>query len=296
MNITHQQLFERAYKGSRDLQRMHALALAHPESTLHAIDLPYRLCSPALHNDPKRDIRLWEDADGNLAAWAVWQQPFITLDFAYDPKWHSANITEKIMEWAVSRFEEIATSRGQRLSYWVAAREGDQERIELLERYGFTWRGWYMLHMSMSLIPSIPPPTLPQGFTLRPLAWQDEVEAYVATHRAAFGSENMTIEWRRRTISALGHIPYLDIVIEAPYGRLAAVCICWMSIGREQGQVEPLAVHPDYQRIGLGRAILTEGLRRLRVYGAQKAHLEVDCDNPAAISLYESVGYKPDYR
>jgi ribosomal protein S18 acetylase RimI-like enzyme len=69
-----------------------------------------------------------------------------------------------------------------------------------------------------------------------------------------------------------------------------------MSMDGQEGQVEPLAIHPDYQRKGLGRAILTEGLRRLHAYGVRKAHIEVDCDNPAAISLYESVGYKPDYR
>jgi ribosomal protein S18 acetylase RimI-like enzyme len=296
MSISQQQLTETAYAGERVFYRMHALALAHPASTLHAIDLPYRLCSPALHNDPQRDIRLWEDVDGNLAAWAVWQQPFITLDFAYNPECRSANITEKIMAWAISRFEEIAASRGEQLSYWIAAREGDQARIELLERYDFTWRGWYMLHMSMPLTAPRPTPPLPEGFTLRPLRGEEGVEAYVETHRAAFGSENMTVEWRRRILSAPGHAPDLDLVIEAPDGRLAAVTIGWMSMDGQEGQIEPLAVHPAYHRKGLGRALLTEGLRRLHTHGARNAHIEVDCDNPAAISLYELIGYKPDYQ
>lgn len=43
---------------------------------------------------------------------------------------------------------------------------------------------------------------------------------------------------------------------------------------------------------GLGKAVMLEGLRRLRAFGMQTAILKTFGDNEAARSLYESVGFR----
>jgi ribosomal protein S18 acetylase RimI-like enzyme len=136
---------------------------------------------------------------------------------------------------------------------------------------------------------------MPPGFAIRPLAGQREVEAYVELQRAVFGSKNMTPEWRARTLRQREYIPDLDLVAAAPDGRLAAFCICWLAdvpgLGT-CGQVEPLGVHDDFRGVGLGRAILCEGLRRLRAHGAEKIYMETDRFRNAALGLYESAGFR----
>lgn len=58
------------------------------------------------------------------------------------------------------------------------------------------------------------------------------------------------------------------------------------------GDIQTLAVHPDYRRAGWARRILDQ----LMAYAEQKSVpellLEVRADNPAAQSLYTSVGFR----
>ncbi len=135
---------------------------------------------------------------------------------------------------------------------------------------------------------------IPPGFNIRPLNGETEAEAYVALHRKVFDSEMMTLDWRKRTIRHPGHIADLDLVVEAPDGRLGAFCVCWLdSDGVETtGRIEPLGCHPDFRRYALGRLALTEGLRRLYAHGASKVFVETDCFRSTAFDLYESVGFR----
>jgi ribosomal protein S18 acetylase RimI-like enzyme len=84
----------------------------------------------------------------------------------------------------------------------------------------------------------------------------------------------------------------LDLVAVAPDGRLAAFCIGWALSDHSETQVEPLGVHPDFQQLGLGRAVLLEGLRRMQAIGARRAHVETYSVNDPARGLYESVGFQ----
>ena len=104
----------------------------------------------------------------------------------------------------------------------------------------------------------------------------------------------MTAEWRTRTLRRPEYLSDLDLVAVAPSGRLAAFCICWLnrdSEGNPSGQIEPLGVHKDFRRLGLGQAILSEGLQRLYLRGAERIYVETDKYRNAALGLYEAVGF-----
>jgi predicted N-acetyltransferase YhbS len=55
------------------------------------------------------------------------------------------------------------------------------------------------------------------------------------------------------------------------------------------GAFEPVAVVPEHQRLGLGKALMFEGLRRIRKLGATQA--TVGSYGPIAGALYESAGF-----
>ena len=84
------------------------------------------------------------------------------------------------------------------------------------------------------------------------------------------------------------------MVAGAADGGLAAFCIGWLPEDEngKRGQIEPMGVHPDFRHLGLGRAILSEGLRRLYEQGAQEIFVETDSYRDAAFALYESVGFR----
>ncbi len=102
----------------------------------------------------------------------------------------------------------------------------------------------------------------------------------------------MTVDWRARVLQRPEYIPRLDLVVEGPNGELAAFCVCWIAPtghgNSPVGQVEPLGVHPEYQKMGLGRAVLLEGVRRMQSHGATTMIVETDDFRDAAVGLYQA--------
>ena len=59
----------------------------------------------------------------------------------------------------------------------------------------------------------------------------------------------------------------------------------------DEAELLRVGVAPDERRHGLARALILEGLGRLRNGEVQVCFLEVRIDNVAAITLYESLGF-----
>ena len=55
-----------------------------------------------------------------------------------------------------------------------------------------------------------------------------------------------------------------------------------------------MGTHPDYRGLGLAKALLCEGFRRLRRYDPTLIYIGGAADNPAANRLYESVGLREE--
>ena len=48
----------------------------------------------------------------------------------------------------------------------------------------------------------------------------------------------------------------------------------------------------EFRELGLGRAILSEGLLRLHQRGAERVYVETDKHRDAALELYRAVGFR----
>jgi len=289
---------QRAFFGEPDVQAMMKLARAFSADNLHVVDLPYRLSSWAL-DDPD-NIGLWVNAAGQLVAWAVMQTPFWTIDYVCDPG-AGSDVHSQILTWADQRARQARDTPSGRPCWFVMAFATQTERIRDLESAGFASQAdvgadsWSKVLMQRSAqMPVFDCASLPD-FVIRPLAGESEVEAYVRLHRAAFGSENMTVEWRARTLRRPEYRSELDLMGVAPDGRLAAFCVAWLtseSEAQSSGHIEPFGVHQDFRRLGLGRAVLGEALRRLHRCGAHTVYVETDVQRTAAVELYESLGFQ----
>ena len=288
---------QRQFSGERDKQAMIALARVFPTDNLHVVDLPYRLSSWAL-DDPD-NIGLWVNAEGQLLAWAVMQTPFWTIDYARHPD-ADTDLHRQLLAWADRRARQVLDTPSGRPCWFVTAFASQADRIRDLEKAGFVSQAnagedsWSKVLMQRSAQIPVAEYTLPPGFVIRPLAGENKVDAYVQLHRAVFGSKNMTAEWRTRTLHRPEYLSDLDLVAVAPDGRLAAFCVGWLNDDSEKpsGQIEPLGVHKDFRQLGLGRTILSEGLRRLYLCGANKVYVETDRYRNAALGLYEAVGFR----
>lgn len=276
------------------------MVAAFPDGALHLADLPWRLSSPSAR-DPERTC-YWEDANGGLVAWAILQFPWHCLDYEIRPEARSETLEASVLDWAVERLNVEAKDRDEPLPFYVSARNGDTPRVTALQRAGFSPDDWSYVHLVRAIDDLIPETAPPEGLVIRPLAGEVEVDAYVAIHRAAFDSTNMTSEWRRETLKHPLYSPELDLVAMAPDGTLAAFCVSWVTppltaLGGERVvQIEPLGVLPEYQRHGVGRSLLLDALHRARALGATRMEVDAESYNEASLGAYESVGFRPQFQ
>lgn len=99
--------------------------------------------------------------------------------------------------------------------------------------------------------------------------------------------------WRIDDMSlaeALAATPNSRFRVAAPRGEVAAYAVTGRA-GR-RGFLQRLAVDPDHQRQGLGRALCVDALRWLRRWRVDHAVVNTQTGNDAALALYESLGFR----
>lgn len=281
-------LHQRVYQGEQDWQAIADL-IQTDTYFYHQIDFPWRLCSTSLEDD--RNAAVWEDEKGVMRMFAALQFPWLTLDYAIHPNVRTSALEAEILDWAEARLHQVAVETNDEFPFNVNVYATEHERIAFLEARGYT-RWDHCLIVQSRPLDDLPSPALADGFTIRPIDRDREVEAYVELQRAAFESTTMTTVWRNHTFHAPLYDPQLDLVAVAPDGRLAGVCIWWYQPVLKIAQIEPLAVHPDFQHLGLSQALMAEGYRRVAERGAKTAHVETYSFSEPALKAYEAAGFQ----
>ena len=135
---------------------------------------------------------------------------------------------------------------------------------------------------------------VPEGFEILGLDEDDDLRKVHRVMHRGFDHPGEPpedeLEDRRRKLSAPNLRKDLTIVARAPSGEFASFCGMWMDAPNRLCYVEPVATDPVYRRMGLGRAVVMEGVRRCAREGAELAY--VGTDKP----FYLSMGFTPRYR
>ena len=160
-------------------------------------------------------------------------------------------------------------------------RDDDSELIELVTASGFarsddtsgaTW-------LDAADRPPVAP--LPDGFRL--------VDRTSAAGPHPMRKRNGdAVEDRLRQTSL--YDPRLDLAVETERGETAGYALFWFDPVTRVGLLEPMRVEDAYQRRGLARAMLTEGLDRLAQRGARR--LKVGYATEPARALYVGAGFE----
>jgi mycothiol synthase len=270
---------------SADLTQMLALVQecwrnGGPHAHYDVGDLPWRL-RDAKYADV---LRLWFDGDSTLAGFSEFENS--ALDLQVHPNYIDA-LEPHILTWAEAEATRLMPIGGQPAPLQTLAHPGETGFIALLKSRGFrAEEAHYCKHMG-SIHAEIPVPPLPEGFTVRHLRGEEEIEARVQAHRDGWQTTKMTLEAYRRLMAMPGYRPELDIVAVAPDGTLVACCNCWVDAENHVAEFEPVATHAAYRQLGLGRAIIRYGQRQMQRYGAHTAYVVSWHANEAARRLYE---------
>lgn len=94
--------------------------------------------------------------------------------------------------------------------------------------------------------------------------------------------------WSEKTLISNQGERYFNLRLDVD-GQMAAFAITQVIL--DEATLFNIAVSPDYQRRGLGRALLESLIDALEKRGVMTLWLEVRASNQAAIELYESLGF-----
>jgi ribosomal protein S18 acetylase RimI-like enzyme len=122
---------------------------------------------------------------------------------------------------------------------------------------------------------------LPEGFVL-----VDRTHSTTPHPMRRRNGEEVEVRLRQCSL----YDPELDLAVHAADGQVAGYALFWSDPVTKVGLVEPMRVEDAYQRRGLARAMLTEGLDRLADRGARR--LKVGYGTDAARSLYVGAGFR----
>ncbi|MGB7859916.1 MAG: N-acetyltransferase [Acidimicrobiia bacterium] len=266
--------------GPESLPEMQAIlsqCLAHPDDryTVHPGDLAWWL-----HHSFGTD---WVDT-----TWVIPGEAVLSLeenDGEINLFARSSQTRMGLIEWAQHRLGHKAEVG------WVA--DDDTELVSYLKGAGYEPAGVYRSYLwNLSNTP-IPGPSLPIGWTLRHLGGEHEADGRRHAAHAAFESTmepDVHLERYLRFMRSPVYVPERDLVAVSPEGMIAAFMVWWADDDTGIAQIEPFGTHPDFQRLGIGRALIYFGLGRMREAGMTATRV---CTNEPrdAVHFYEDVGF-----
>jgi hypothetical protein len=232
-------------------------------------------------------IKIWEEnekivgichkEDGNNA--------FIQLRNGYE------YLTEEILEYAEENISYNNDGK-KRLNVWSL--ESDTYRNELLLKRGYI-KGEDGNYYNAQYLDKDYIPKLPTEYTF--LTAEDKSFNALQRHTAVFRGFHPEGENPKKIPNSFLMMekaplfrPEFEIMTKYKDNTIASFSIVWYDEETKTGMFEPVATHPKHLKKGLGKAMLIEGLRKLKEIGAIQAYVESYGNDRKA--FYNSAGFE----
>jgi mycothiol synthase len=243
------------------------------------------------HFNLEEVIHLWE-ADGQIVG-------MLNPDgngeafFQVHPAYRSEELLCEMLDVAEVKLPNHKAGDTHDLLAWVNAE--DVLHKDVLTRRGYVRSKFLAEHMGRLSFSKPIPDSVPQsGYIVRAL--DDETElpsrswlSWKVFHPDEPDEKYQGWEWYKNVQRVPIYRRDLDIVAVALHGELAAFCTVWFDDITRIAVFEPVGTHPAHQKRGLGRAVMSEGLRRAQKLGATLA--TVSSYSTGAHALYNSMGF-----
>ncbi len=203
-------------------------------------------------------------------------------------------LNEPFLEYAEATYGSIDSYSGrERVAVFI--NEADSALQELATRRGYEKDvNFGEVTCRYVLDKAVPEVTLPEGFHLQSLADENDLRK---THQVLWRGFDHAgpptaegVEEREFMQQAPNFRHDLTIVAVAPNGDYASFCGIWYVPENRLTYVEPVATDPDYRRLGLGTAVVLEGIRRTVPLGSEVAWVGSDQE------FYKAMGFGESYK
>ncbi|RIK36160.1 MAG: hypothetical protein DCC55_28155 [Chloroflexi bacterium] len=236
-------------------------------------------------------VQLWETGDGRLVGAVNPEGDKGEAHLQVHPAFRY--IEPEMVAWAETNLAVLAENKTQcQLDLFVY--EYDEPRQRLLTKLGYqkmpfggVARRLYCTNQPLAV------PVIAPGYMLRTTRPDDltDCQRIADLLNAAFERNfHNALEYQNFTRLAPSFRPQLDLVAVASDETFAAYVGIPYDEANRRGIFEPVCTHPEHRRRGLARALMLEGLHRLRTLDATEVTVETG-DMIPANRLYESVGF-----
>ena len=238
-------------------------------------------------DDWHRYIRIWEEngrivgichnEDGDNA--------FLQVRPGYE------SLTDEMLDHAESTIARYNSEGVKTLTVWSP--ESNTYRNKRLIARGYT-RGDDCSYLNAQYLDKEYAPHLPDGYSITSADVFADTLRRQNTVRRAFNPDKEDLTEVSGSFLKMEKAPLfrpdLEILTQYKDGSLASFCCVWYDEATKIGMFEPVGTHPDHRRLGLGREMLQEGLRRLKAIGANRAFVGAYGSNRKA--FYNSAGFE----
>ncbi len=199
-----------------------------------------------------------------------------------------SSLVEEIIVWGERRLRAQGIERNLRIPIDGRARGWRT----ILTQKGYQPSEPTLIQRSCSLDAVTSAQSLPGNYRLSHVQNAAQLTGWATAYEDAFAPEVMTSDIHRSVSLSPLYRPELDLIACNGDGVVVAFALAWFDPESASGTFEPVGCVPAHQRKGLSRALMSEGLQRLKLLGAQRAFVTTTRGRIAAGSLYESVGFR----
>ena len=243
---------------------------------------------PYLDHSALNKIGVWED-ESEMVAIAHYEGRLGEAFFQFHPAYRYLH--QEMIEYAEQNLYGYSQEGRKYVATFI--NNSDEPFQSLARTRGYDRKPSHDRPLAQFVISDpVPPICVPEGYGVKSLA--DECD-WGKVHSVLWrgfnnkGEPLMTDEElasRQKMFDTPTARRDLKIVAIAPNGEFAAFCGMFYEPVNCYAYVEPVATDPAYRRLGLGRAVVLEGIRRCRELGAKVAYVGSDQ------AFYLSFGFK----
>lgn len=135
----------------------------------------------------------------------------------------------------------------------------------------------------------VPEPFEPEGFTVDSVRGHEDYAGIDRCLQAAFGGKGNRVRVLESMASNPVYRRELSVVARADNGDIAAYCDGTVDPETGVGSIDPVATHPDYQRRGLGKAVVLRCFAEQRRLGGTKSFIGSGPEGSAGGNLYRQL-------
>ncbi len=285
-----------AYRNASDLKRAQAALMSWVNRAghsyyLHKGDVGHRLFNGCYGYDKADVFRYWMDDAGETGAFALLYPHWESFDLQVAPSLFCSDSHADLIRYCEDETLRLGEKYQKKISQFaIETCDCDSTYQAFAQACGYSFDKHSFTLTRHDLV-AFPDANLPAGFHFHDASAAD-VEALADVHNHSF-----TNKWNADSYDEVFRSPHLEyeIVVVAPDGRFAAFTNVWIDDVNRSLLFEPVGTHSDYRRRGIGKALMTYALKRMKaehdLVCAYVCHEPAD-KNPASGALYASVGFQ----